>query len=174
MKDHIATLKGKSVSACTASVNNATLIALWMFKFDLQQLSSKLRQNREAHVDYLKYIKKHADTLYEMVEKARALKPLDKVLDYACKFTTRIQELLIYVSATLPSSQNESEKLVVVTPMNKNKKVRFADPRTSTSNTQNRTKSVKSIKKNEWKPTGKVFTNVGNRWLPTGRTFTID
>ncbi|GJS16820.1 putative nucleotidyltransferase, ribonuclease H [Tanacetum coccineum] len=124
LKDHIATLKGKSVSGCTASVNNATLIAPWMFKLDLQQLSLKLRQNREAHVDYLKHIKKHADTLYEMVEKARALKPLDNVLDYACKFTTRIQELLIYVSATLPSSQNESEKLVVVTPMNKNKKVR--------------------------------------------------
>ncbi|GJZ78059.1 hypothetical protein Tco_0642731 [Tanacetum coccineum] len=38
----------------------------------------------------------------------------------------------------------------------------------------NRSKSGKSKKKNEWKPTGKVFTNVGHRWLPIGRTFTID
>nr|GEV64002.1 reverse transcriptase domain-containing protein [Tanacetum cinerariifolium] len=35
----------------------------------------------------------------------------------------------------------------------------------------------KSIKKNSkrkvWKPTGKVFTNIGYTWRPTGRTFTI-
>ncbi|GKB93471.1 retrovirus-related pol polyprotein from transposon TNT 1-94, partial [Tanacetum coccineum] len=34
--------------------------------------------------------------------------------------------------------------------------------------------SVKSNKKQEWKPTGHVFTNVGHKWMPTGRTFTID
>ncbi|GKA23160.1 hypothetical protein Tco_0709122 [Tanacetum coccineum] len=47
-------------------------------------------------------------------------------------------EWLVYVSATCPSSRNESEKLVAVTPMNKNRKVRFAKPSTSTSNTQKR------------------------------------
>ncbi|GJS86663.1 hypothetical protein Tco_0769299, partial [Tanacetum coccineum] len=35
----------------------------------------------------------------------------------------------------------------------------------------------KSVKKNSkrkvWKPTGKVFTNIGYTWRPTGRTFTI-
>ncbi|GJV80768.1 hypothetical protein Tco_1516638, partial [Tanacetum coccineum] len=200
-------------------------------------------------------------------------------------------ELLVYVSATCPSSRNESEKLVAVTPVNKKKKVRFTEPSTSTSNTQKqvdshntqttnkplltstgvnssinasgskpkgntrnnrisrtsssnqknnkvedhpmnvksslnnmnrvfvcnastkhavinanfefvcstcneclfntchdmcvvdylntvnsrtRAKSGKNNKKNEWKPTGKVFTKVGHRWLPTRRTFTID
>ncbi|GJU17999.1 hypothetical protein Tco_1145965 [Tanacetum coccineum] len=37
-----------------------------------------------------------------------------------------------------------------------------------------KSKSVKSKKKKVWKPTGKVFTNVGYSWKPTGRTFTID
>ncbi|GKF39635.1 hypothetical protein Tco_0119696, partial [Tanacetum coccineum] len=37
-----------------------------------------------------------------------------------------------------------------------------------------KSKSVKSKKKKVWKPTGKVFTNVGHSWKPTGRTFTID
>ncbi|GJX08041.1 retrovirus-related pol polyprotein from transposon TNT 1-94 [Tanacetum coccineum] len=152
LKEHIATLKGKN----------------------LQPLSPKLRKNRVAHVDHLKQTKEHADTLCEIVEQSRALKPLDNNLDYACKFTTRIQELLVYVSATCPTSRNESEKLVVVTPMNKKKQVRFAEPGTSTSNTQNRPKSGKSNKKKEWKPMGKVFTNVGHRWLPTRRNFTID
>ncbi|GKC94972.1 hypothetical protein Tco_1160414 [Tanacetum coccineum] len=65
---------------------------------DLQPLSPKLRKNREAHVDYLKQTKERADTLCAIVMQAKALKPLDNTLDYACKFTTRIQELLVYVS----------------------------------------------------------------------------
>ncbi|GJU88147.1 hypothetical protein Tco_1300570 [Tanacetum coccineum] len=37
-----------------------------------------------------------------------------------------------------------------------------------------KSKSVKkSSKKKIWKPTGKVFTNIGYIWRPTGRTFTI-
>ncbi|GKD59867.1 hypothetical protein Tco_1297376 [Tanacetum coccineum] len=43
-------------------------------------------------------------------------------------------------------------------------------------NVHARTKS-KSVKKNSkrkvWKPTGKVFTNIGYIWRPTGQTFTI-
>ncbi|GJX25118.1 putative reverse transcriptase domain-containing protein [Tanacetum coccineum] len=35
-------------------------------------------------------------------------------------------------------------------------------------------RSSKRNKKQDWKPTGKVFTNVGHRWIPTGWTFTID
>nr|GEW98192.1 integrase, catalytic region, zinc finger, CCHC-type, peptidase aspartic, catalytic [Tanacetum cinerariifolium] len=32
---------------------------------------------------------------------------------------------------------------------------------------------AKTIKRKVWKPTGKVFTNIGYIWRPTGRTFTI-
>ncbi|GJU18732.1 hypothetical protein Tco_1146698 [Tanacetum coccineum] len=108
-----------------------------MLKLDLQPLSPKLMKNKEAHVDYNKQTKEHADLLRAIVEQARALKPLDNALEYACKFATQIQELLVYVSATCPSSRNNSEKLVDVTSMNKNRQVRFEEPsHTSTSNTQ--------------------------------------
>ncbi|GJS58989.1 hypothetical protein Tco_0653773 [Tanacetum coccineum] len=40
-------------------------------------------------------------------------------------------------------------------------------------NARARAKSVKSIKKKVWKPTGKMFKNVGYKWVPTGRTFTL-
>ncbi|GKC02756.1 retrovirus-related pol polyprotein from transposon TNT 1-94 [Tanacetum coccineum] len=41
-------------------------------------------------------------------------------------------------------------------------------------NVRSKSKSLKNSKKNNiWKPTGKVFTNIGYRWKPTGRTFTI-
>ncbi|GJX44032.1 retrovirus-related pol polyprotein from transposon TNT 1-94 [Tanacetum coccineum] len=41
-------------------------------------------------------------------------------------------------------------------------------------NARDKSKSVKkSSKRKVWKPTGKVFTNIGYSWRPTGRTFTI-
>ncbi|GKD18525.1 hypothetical protein Tco_1207683 [Tanacetum coccineum] len=41
-------------------------------------------------------------------------------------------------------------------------------------NARNKSKSVKqSSKRKVWKPTGKVFINIGYIWRPTGRTFTI-
>ncbi|GJS29614.1 retrovirus-related pol polyprotein from transposon TNT 1-94, partial [Tanacetum coccineum] len=41
-------------------------------------------------------------------------------------------------------------------------------------NARNKSKSVKkNSKRKVWKPTGKVFTNIGYKWRPTGRTFTI-
>nr|GEZ84688.1 hypothetical protein [Tanacetum cinerariifolium] len=107
-----------------------------LYKLDLQPLSPKLMKNREAHVDYLKKTKEHANTLRDIVEQARDLKPLDNALEYACKFTTRIHELLVYVSAKCHSSRTKSEKLVVVTLMNKPKQGRFEAPSTSLSDTQ--------------------------------------
>ncbi|GKB14110.1 hypothetical protein Tco_0848033, partial [Tanacetum coccineum] len=41
-------------------------------------------------------------------------------------------------------------------------------------NVSSKSKSVKKAKKKEeWKPTGKVFTKIGYNWRPTGRTFTL-
>ncbi|GKB90217.1 hypothetical protein Tco_0962489, partial [Tanacetum coccineum] len=82
-KDHIATLKGKSVSERNNSENISKVIAPGMYKIDIEPLSPKLLRNREAHVDYLKYTQEHADTLREIVEHARELRPLDSDLDSA-------------------------------------------------------------------------------------------
>ncbi|GKD08492.1 hypothetical protein Tco_1188177, partial [Tanacetum coccineum] len=83
LKDHIATLKAKSVSDCVVQVNNSHVITPGMYKLDLTPLYTKLKWNREVHVDYLKQAKAYADTLHAIVEQARALKPLDNPLDYA-------------------------------------------------------------------------------------------
>nr|GEX14597.1 hypothetical protein [Tanacetum cinerariifolium] len=72
------------MSDCTIPFNNSNVISPGMFKLDFPPLSLKLRKNREVHVDYLKQTKEHADTLFEIIEKARALKPLDNELHYAC------------------------------------------------------------------------------------------
>ncbi|GJY54229.1 integrase, catalytic region, zinc finger, CCHC-type containing protein [Tanacetum coccineum] len=69
-------------------------------------------------------------------EQAKAKQPLDGELDLACKYTTRIQELLVYVQDTCPNAITPNTRKVVVTPMNNVKKVRFAEPLTSSSNSK--------------------------------------
>nr|GEV38359.1 hypothetical protein [Tanacetum cinerariifolium] len=53
-----------------------------MYKLDLEPLSSKLRKNGKAHIDYLKKAKEHADALRDIVEQARAQLPLDNALEF--------------------------------------------------------------------------------------------
>ncbi|GKB58594.1 hypothetical protein Tco_0914780, partial [Tanacetum coccineum] len=105
-----------------------------MFKLDLDPLAHRLLKNRDAHIDYLKYTQEQANILRGIVEQAKAKQPLDNALDFACKHAKRIQELLVYVRDTCPTANKLSEKLVVITPMNKVKKVRLSEPLTSSSN----------------------------------------
>ncbi|GKC54267.1 hypothetical protein Tco_1077012, partial [Tanacetum coccineum] len=120
---------------------------------------------------------------HSIVKQAKSLNPLDSASYSACKYVKLIQELLGYVRDTFPDIHKPIEKLVAITPINKKKTVRFAEPDISSSISQNsyalpkhssKSKSVKKAKKKEvWKPTGKVFTKIRYNWRPTGSTFTL-
>ncbi|GJZ30768.1 hypothetical protein Tco_0575815 [Tanacetum coccineum] len=94
---------------------------------NLQPLSSILRKNKEVHEDYLKITKEHTVTLCEIVEQARALKPSNNALDFACQYTQHIQELLVCVNASCPSSQKDSAKTVAAKTKNRNRRVTFEE-----------------------------------------------
>ncbi|GKD04682.1 retrovirus-related pol polyprotein from transposon TNT 1-94 [Tanacetum coccineum] len=113
---------------------SVTTIAPGMFKLDLVPLPPRLLQNRDVHIDYLRHTQEQANTLRELVKQAKVKQPLDRELDFACKYATRIQELLVYVQDTCPNAITPSPKKVAITPMNKVKKVRFVEPLTSSSN----------------------------------------
>ncbi|GKG39829.1 hypothetical protein Tco_0463974, partial [Tanacetum coccineum] len=98
LKEELRKLKGKNVIACRESVNKPKVIALVVHKVDLEPLSPKLKNNREAHVDYIRITKENADTLRDIVKQSRTSNPLDNALAYACMYTKQIQELLVYVS----------------------------------------------------------------------------
>nr|GEW60229.1 hypothetical protein [Tanacetum cinerariifolium] len=86
LKKHIANLKEKDVADCNESVNCSRVVSPRMYKLDLQPLAYTLRKHKEVHEDYLKVTKEHGDTLYGIVEQARALEPSDNALDYTCKY----------------------------------------------------------------------------------------
>ncbi|GJS89399.1 hypothetical protein Tco_0772035 [Tanacetum coccineum] len=83
-------------------------------KLDPVILAPKVKNNREAHEYYLKHT----------MEKAAILREL-------------IQELLGYVRDTCLDIYRPSEKLVVVTPINKRKKVQFADTKSNSKDVCN-------------------------------------
>ncbi|GJZ12371.1 hypothetical protein Tco_0547601 [Tanacetum coccineum] len=105
-----------------------------MFKLDLEPLVPRLLQNREMHIEYIKYTQEQVDILWGIVEQAKAKQPLDKELDFACKHAQRFQELLVYVRDICPNAIKPSAKKVAVTPKNNVKKVNFAESFTSSSN----------------------------------------
>ncbi|GKB78845.1 hypothetical protein Tco_0945740 [Tanacetum coccineum] len=90
LKEELRKLKGKSVIACRESVNKSKVIAPVVHKVDLEPLSLKLKNNREAHVDYIRITKENDDTLCDIVEQARTSNPLDNTLAYACMYTKQI------------------------------------------------------------------------------------
>ncbi|GJW72097.1 retrovirus-related pol polyprotein from transposon TNT 1-94 [Tanacetum coccineum] len=124
LKNDLRKIKGKEIVDIAAQIPSANTIVPGMFKLDLEPLAPRLLQNREAHIDYLKYTQEQADILWGIVEQAKAKQPLDKELDFAYKHAQRIQELLVYVRDTCPNAINLSAKKVAVTPKNKVKKVR--------------------------------------------------
>ncbi|GJU66356.1 retrovirus-related pol polyprotein from transposon TNT 1-94 [Tanacetum coccineum] len=126
----------KEIVENASKIPSATTIAPSMFKLDLVPLPPRLLKNKEAHIDYIKHTQENDIILREIVKLAKAKQPLDSELDFACKYATRIQELLVYVQDTCPNAITPSSKKIAVTPMNNVKKVRFAEPITSSSKTQ--------------------------------------
>ncbi|GJZ76313.1 retrovirus-related pol polyprotein from transposon TNT 1-94, partial [Tanacetum coccineum] len=171
LKNELRKLKGKNVVDTAVSKPNAT-IAPGMFKLDIEPISHRLKNNRDAHEVYIEKTIENTDTLRGFVERARTQNPSEPLLESACMFTKHVQELLVYVSQTCPNSPKPSEKLVAVTPMNKDKRVRFAEPVTSSSNIPKQTDSLKTKDSN--KPlltsTGVKPTTSASGSKPSGNT----
>nr|GEW46536.1 integrase, catalytic region, zinc finger, CCHC-type, peptidase aspartic, catalytic [Tanacetum cinerariifolium] len=129
-----ARIEGKEIVDIAAQTPSYYTIVPGMFKLDLEPLAPRLLQNREVHIDYLKYTHEQADILQGIVEQAKTKQPLDNKLDFACKHAQQIQELLVYVRDTCPNAIKLSAKKVAVTPKTKIKKVRFVEPLTFSSN----------------------------------------
>ncbi|GJW51426.1 integrase, catalytic region, zinc finger, CCHC-type containing protein [Tanacetum coccineum] len=125
LKDELRKLKGKSLVDNNVSNHPSD-----------PELHPKLLNKRTAHSAYIKHSQEEAAVLRDLVDHIKANYPLDPLLESACKYTKLIQEMLSKISKTCPSINSSGEQLVVVTPMNKVKRVRFTEPVTSSRNTK--------------------------------------
>ncbi|GJT42777.1 integrase, catalytic region, zinc finger, CCHC-type containing protein [Tanacetum coccineum] len=112
LKNDLQKSKGKEIVENVVHIPSAITITPGMFKLDLEPLPPRLLRNRKVHIDYLRNTQEQANILREIVEQAKAKQPLDSELDFACKYATRIQELLVYVQDTCPNVITPSAKKV--------------------------------------------------------------
>ncbi|GJU25701.1 retrovirus-related pol polyprotein from transposon TNT 1-94 [Tanacetum coccineum] len=136
IEDLKAQLEGNLKVAARSSVKTKVL-APGMYAIDVEPIPPRLKNNRNAHLTYINHLKESVETVREIVEEARVVKPLDNALNYACQYTKLSQELLEYVIGTCPKSFNERDNKAPSTPVTRKKQVTFNDkPGTSSSNTQ--------------------------------------
>ncbi|GKE90884.1 hypothetical protein Tco_1571979, partial [Tanacetum coccineum] len=124
LKDDLRKLKGKDL------VDNAVTkhtIDPETLKIDVEPITPKFLNKKTAHSAYIKHTQEEAAVLRDLVE----------------------HELLTNISKTCPSINNSGEKLVAVTPKNKEKRVRFTEPITSLGNTNTKTTSSSNLVSNK-------------------------
>ncbi|GJU70699.1 retrovirus-related pol polyprotein from transposon TNT 1-94 [Tanacetum coccineum] len=140
MLNEIESLKAqlRSKESCfTSDSVKPKVLAPGMYAIDVKPIPHPLKNNRSAHLNYISHLKESVETVREIVEEARVVKPQDKALNYACQYTKLSQELLEYVIGTCPKSFNERDNKAPSTPVTRKKQVTFSDkPGTSSSNTQ--------------------------------------
>ncbi|GJT34657.1 hypothetical protein Tco_0925076 [Tanacetum coccineum] len=126
-------------------MSNTTTIAPGMYKLDPITLAPKDKNNRKTHIYYLKHTMEQAAILREIVEQAKSLNPLDSA----------------------------SYSAFAVTPINKKKKVRFAEPVISSSTSQKQLGSFQT--KTKQTTNNFVSTSTGvSRSTKSSRSKSID
>nr|GEV76169.1 hypothetical protein [Tanacetum cinerariifolium] len=151
LKETLSKLKGKTVVTEAVSLKP---IDPELLKIEVAPLALKLRKNRSAQTNYIRHTQEEAATLREIVESERLINPLNTSLDYACKYTKRIQELLIILKQTCPCMTDLGTKLVAVTPKNQNKQIRFTEQitnlgKTTVKTTPSTNRTPRKAKKNK-------------------------
>ncbi|GKA96553.1 retrovirus-related pol polyprotein from transposon TNT 1-94 [Tanacetum coccineum] len=195
--DSIKQTRVRHKEQCDSLINKLNLKSV-----ENEDLKAQI-QDKEVHIDYLRNTQEQANILREIVKQAKAKQSLDGDLELACKYATRIQELLVLSRVKCSTSNcgskppgNKKNDRISQTPSRNKKNKSLSNANSDilcatcnksmfdgvhdkclldlVQNGNNRTKSAKKHKKqNIWKPTGHVFTEVGFKWKPTGRTFTI-
>nr|GEX20930.1 retrovirus-related Pol polyprotein from transposon TNT 1-94 [Tanacetum cinerariifolium]GEX52611.1 retrovirus-related Pol polyprotein from transposon TNT 1-94 [Tanacetum cinerariifolium] len=167
LRDELRKLKGKVV---VVNVVTSHTIAPEMLMIDVEPIAHNLLNNKTVHSYYLRHTQEKAAILKEVVEQGKSQHPLNNYLDHACKYTKRIQELLILIRQTWPSINNSCDKLVAVTPMNTNKSVRFTQPVTSLRNTKTASSSNLVSNKPMLSSTGVKSSTCASGSQPSGNT----
>ncbi|GJU14014.1 hypothetical protein Tco_1136410 [Tanacetum coccineum] len=103
------------------------VLAPGKYAIDVEPISSRNRNNREVHLDYLKLLKESVETLCEIIEEVKVERPLDSSLASAFLYTKHSQELLEYVIGTCLKDLNTRDKQHASTPLTRKKIVTFED-----------------------------------------------
>ncbi|GJW02919.1 copia protein [Tanacetum coccineum] len=182
IEDLKAQLEG-NLKVATRSFVKTKVLAPGMYAIDVKPIPHPLKNNRSAHLNYINHLKESVETVREIVEEARVVKPLDNALNYACQYTKLSQELIEYVIGTCLKEFTERDSKAPSIPLTRKKQVTFTDTcSTSTNNTQKHGVHQKTppvlivlVIPSTGDPPGKKFalSEYVPLWRPTGKKFAL-
>ncbi|GJV20130.1 retrovirus-related pol polyprotein from transposon TNT 1-94, partial [Tanacetum coccineum] len=169
LKDDLRKLKGKALVDNDVTKHPSDPK---MLKIDVEPITPKLLNKQTAHSAYIKHTQEESTILRDLVKHVKLKYPLDQSLEFACRYAKLVQELLTNISKTCPSINNADGKLVAVTPKNKDKKVRFTKPVTSSRNTITKITSTSNLVSNKpvLSSTGVKSSTSASRSQPSGNS----
>nr|GEY42190.1 retrovirus-related Pol polyprotein from transposon TNT 1-94 [Tanacetum cinerariifolium] len=132
-----------------------TVLAPGQYAIDVEPSPPHLKNNREVHLDYLRHLKVSVETLREIVEKDKVVRPLDSLVVSDCRYTKHSQELLEYkTNVPVPHS----------TGVNRCTDASVSQPRSNTKkNKVSPAKGVNKMKVEEHHKTNKSHLRTMNR-----------
>nr|GEW06797.1 integrase, catalytic region, zinc finger, CCHC-type, peptidase aspartic, catalytic [Tanacetum cinerariifolium] len=95
------------------------------YAIDVEPIVPRLRNNRVTHLDYLRHLKESVETIRDIVEEAKVVRPLDSSVDSACRYTKLSHELLEYAIGTFPQDSHQRDKKHAPAPLIRKKQVTF-------------------------------------------------
>nr|GEZ30917.1 retrovirus-related Pol polyprotein from transposon TNT 1-94 [Tanacetum cinerariifolium] len=95
---------------------------------DVEPIFPRLMNNRDAHLDYLRHLKESVETIRDIVEEAKVVRPLDRSIVSACRYTKHSQELLEYAIDTCPHGSQQRAKQLAYILLIRKKQVTVAKP----------------------------------------------
>nr|GEW08896.1 retrovirus-related Pol polyprotein from transposon TNT 1-94 [Tanacetum cinerariifolium] len=105
--------------------------------------------NLKSRVNYLRHLKESVETIRDIVEEAKVVRPQDRSIVSACRYTKHSQELLEYAIGTCPQGSQQRGKKHSHIPLIRKKQVTVAKPSDKSDSTTHRhVVTVKSQKTN--------------------------
>nr|GEU79056.1 hypothetical protein [Tanacetum cinerariifolium] len=95
---------------------------------DVKPIVPRLRNNRNAHLDYLRHLKESVEMIRDIVEEAKVVSTLDRSIVFACRYTKHSQELLEYTIGTCSQGSQQRAKQLAHIPLIRKKQVIVAQP----------------------------------------------
>nr|GEZ92583.1 hypothetical protein [Tanacetum cinerariifolium] len=105
-----------------------TVLAPRKYAIDVEPILRRLRNNREAHLDYLRHLKESVETIRDILEEAKVVRPLDSSIAYTFHYTKHSQELLEYAIGTCPQDSHQRDKKHAPAPLIRKKQVTELSP----------------------------------------------
>ncbi|GJW48953.1 retrovirus-related pol polyprotein from transposon TNT 1-94, partial [Tanacetum coccineum] len=138
--------------------------------FELNELKAQPQEKDTV----IKKLKERIKSLSGKMNEDEIKKDLEEIETINIKLDHSVSklELLTYISKTCPSVNNTNGKLVVVTPKNKDKRVRFTEPVTSSGNIITKTTSTSNLVSNKpmLSSTGVKSSTSASGSQPSGNT----